>query len=540
MTDPAPLTEKAKEDEKSAWADVLANGISGWSSFTDTGEAVDRRVEEGEHAESAPRAAEHRSDSGAPGASDPKRGAGDKPSLARQGTSGDLSKKDGAAEAGEGDEKSGDKAGKDAAGGKTKAPALDPGWKQYRRDVEWQCRWLELRMKEVGGHIQRYERMLRGIEQAKAKAENSEAKDSEAGAHVKGAAPETKDDDGANDEPNETETDRERSGPFRSDPFVAKNVMKLRRRRDPELSKKPPPPVLAAHPLFDEAENRKRAAAETKAKKGEKARKSQTTAQRKRARADAAIARAAREKEAKAKRDASGADGLDDTGSDSDLSTAALYEQIEVLQQRVTALHARLGQPAPAMAAGGAVAATAARAAGPTGLGGRLAGQWGSGPLYGNGLPQLKRQPSRRDDFDINNVVGGAPTGAKFVERAQHVDICTPGVRPAPEYPAAGDASVDPAGAPKEDDVSSEDTSDEAYVRRHTKFEVAERTARTLPDKKDKRGGEKPAGGGKVVAAAAEDDADSKRARTDGGAEGAEKMDAEPAPGQVDAAALVG
>ena len=223
------------------------------------------------------------------------------------------------------------------------------------------------------------------------------------------------------------------------------------------------------------------------------------------------------------------------------MSTAALYEQIEVLQQRVTALHARLGQPAPAMAAGGAVAATAARAAGPTGLGGRLAGQWGSGPLYGNGLPQLKRQPSRRDDFDINNVVGAAPTGAKFVERAQHVDICTPGVRPAPEYPAAGDASVAPAGAPKEDDVSSEDTSDEAYVRRHTKFEVAERTARTLPDKKDKRGGgEKPAGGGKVVAAAAEDDADSKRARVDGGAEGAEKMDAEPAAGQVDAAALVG
>jgi len=28
-------------------------------------------------------------------------------------------------------------------------------------------------------------------------------------------------------------------------------------------------------------------------------------------------------------------------GSDSDLSTAALYEQIEFLQQRVTALHTR-------------------------------------------------------------------------------------------------------------------------------------------------------------------------------------------------------
>ena len=193
------------------------------------------------------------------------------------------------------------------------------------------------------------------------------------------------------------------------------------------------------------------------------------------------------------------------------MSTAALYEQIEVLQQRVTALHARLGQPAPAMTTGGAVAATAARAAGPTGLGGRLAGQWGSGPLYGNGLPQLKKQPSKRDDFDINNVVGAAPAGAKFVERAQHVDICTPGVRPAPEYPPAGKVASEDAG---EDDASSEDTSDEAYVRRHTRLEVAERTARTLPGKKDKRGGpEKPAGAGGKVAAAAEDDADSARAR---------------------------
>ena len=34
-------------------------------------------------------------------------------------------------------------------------------------DVEWQCRWLELRMKEVGGHIKRYERMLEGIERAR-------------------------------------------------------------------------------------------------------------------------------------------------------------------------------------------------------------------------------------------------------------------------------------------------------------------------------------------------------------------------------------
>ena len=523
MTDPAPLTEKAKEDERSAWANVLANGISGWSSFTDTGEAVDRRVEEGEHAESAPRAAEHRSDSGVPGASDPKRGAGDKPSVPRQGTSGDLSKKDGPAEAGEVDEKSGDKAGK------AKAPGLDPGWKQYRRDVEWQCRWLELRMKEVGGHIERYERMLRGIEQAKAEVAKAKETKEMASASVMGAEGDVAERKG--DDPDEN-AEAPAKG---SEPFVA--PMKRRRPRDPERAK-PPPPVLAAHPLFDEAERRS-----AKRARDERAPAALTTAGRTRARAAAA---AAREKEAQAKRDAalthltSTHARTDDDGSDSDLSTAALYEQIEVLQQRVTALHARLGQPAPAMTTGGAVAATAARAAGPTGLGGRLAGQWGSGPLYGNGLPQLKKQPSKRDDFDINNVVGAAPAGAKFVERAQHVDICTPGVRPAPEYPPAGKVASEDAG---EDDASSEDTSDEAYVRRHTRLEVAERTARTLPGKKDKRGGpEKPAGAGGKVAAAAEDDADSARPRADGGPQGGpSKMDAEPAGlAEVDASALVG
>ena len=263
MTDPAPLTEKVKEDEKSAWANVLANGISGWSSFTDTGEAVDRRVEDGEHAESAPRAAEHRSESGAPAASDPKRGAGDKPSVPRQGTSGDLSKKDGPAEAGEGDEKSGDKAGK------AKAPALDPGWKQYRRDVEWQCRWLELRMKEVSGHIQRYERMLRGIEQAKQEAKAAKATEGEVGTATDGSKAAPPDDAKvrlATDEPGpdadparradvaSLASERPADGPSdgsEPDPLLA--PMKLRRRRDPERAK-PPPPVLAAHPLFDEAE----------------------------------------------------------------------------------------------------------------------------------------------------------------------------------------------------------------------------------------------------------------------------------------------
>ena len=117
------------------------------------------------------------------------------------------------------------------------------------------------------------------------------------------------------------------------------------------------------------------------------------------------------------------------------------------------------------------------------------------------------RAGSRRaaDDFDINNVVGAAPTGAKFVERAQHADISTPSVRPAPARegtnpgtkpnpnPSGGTVEKGDGG---ESDTSSEDTSDEAYVRRHAKLEIAERAARTLPDKRDKRGAANPGAGG--------------------------------------------
>lgn len=503
MTDQAPL--KVKEIEKSAWAAVLQHGISGWSSYTDTGEAGDRHVEEdGEHATSAPRAA---------GDSDAKPGDAQKPGLPRQGTSGDLSKK-----AKEGEDGDDEKPGK--GDGKGKAPALDAGWKQYRRDVEWQCRWLELRMKEIGGHIARYKRMLRGIERAKER--QAEEKTGDVATDVAGPS------DAENEKPDAEKTDvDETDAPMDKESGKSANTVgapKMKRRRVPHAdAPTPPPPVLVAHPLFNETRRKK---------KNDKEDDVKTTAQRKRLKVD--FRNSERERQLPV------AEPHDTEGSDSDLSTAALYEQIEVLQQRVTALHARLGQPAPAMHTSGAVASAAARAGGPTGLGGKLSGlpaqgQWG----YGAPLPTLKKQASRKDDFDINNVVGAAPTGAKFVERAQHVDICTPVVRPAPEYnPAVGTGN-----APVDDDVSSEDTSDETYVRRHAKFEVAERTARTLPEKKTGRGGEKgkeekSTGGGKVAAAAAakekEDDADSKRANTEAAEGGA------ATGGDLDTSALAG
>ena len=46
---------------------------------------------------------------------------------------------------------------------------LDRTWRKYRRDVEWQCRWLELRMQEIDGHVDRYQGMIDRIESVKRK-----------------------------------------------------------------------------------------------------------------------------------------------------------------------------------------------------------------------------------------------------------------------------------------------------------------------------------------------------------------------------------
>ena len=75
---------KAADAKSSPWADVLRKGVEGWSSYSDTGDAGDRRTEEeGPFAESSRRAAG--ADSGAAGVSDRAPGGGDKPSLPPRG-----------------------------------------------------------------------------------------------------------------------------------------------------------------------------------------------------------------------------------------------------------------------------------------------------------------------------------------------------------------------------------------------------------------------------------------------------------------------
>ncbi|CAM6120222.1 unnamed protein product [Calypogeia fissa] len=38
--------------------------------------------------------------------------------------------------------------------------ALNAGWKKYRRGIEWRCRWLEIRLKELSARSERYDRLL--------------------------------------------------------------------------------------------------------------------------------------------------------------------------------------------------------------------------------------------------------------------------------------------------------------------------------------------------------------------------------------------
>jgi len=359
---------------------------------------------------------------------------------------------------------------------------------------------------EIDGHVDRYQRMLDGIERAKRRGGDAV-------------------DDGGSGEKMTTT-----SGEPETTALADGIATRMKRRRQHQGDTPPPNPVLGTHPLLVADDDAFGFGAARTNEKPEKL----TAAQRKRRKKEAAAQAALADK--LANKSGSG------TGSDSDLSTAALYEQIEVLQQRVTALHARLGQPAPEMNGAGSVVAIRNNR-GAAGAAGAFGGFAREPPK-----PPVEKLKSRRDDFDINNVVG-ANEGAKFVERAHHVDICTPGVRPAPTYAMApinderGSARAEkakaqaeaaaaaaivageggnaaavaeartaglPDGALDDDDCLSEDTSDEAYVTRHAHLEAAERKARTLPDKRDKRDKDKNAGQGATGATGAgADDADS-------------------------------
>lgn len=500
----------------------MAHGIDGWSSFSDTGSegALGDVEEPGTGAESERAGAQ----AGAGGHDRPAAAGASEAVTAeastRGGEAGTVAGKEKSTAGAEGDVKEA-KEGKQKEGKdkdkEGKRAAIDVQWKQYRRDVEWQCRWLELRMKEINGHIGRYERMLRGFERLKRareevsppEAENDAAENGDerpaAEAEAVGAGGETD----KTDEGEGTEGAAAASGVV--EPVSEQHEQKQKKRRKRDTGK--PPEIVIKHPFFAPSDTvLESGLAVDSQKAGKKVNGKKSLGDNSGKRGPAGV-----------KNGDTGTKGHNkastrENGSDSDLSTAALYEQIEVLQQRVTKLHQRLGQPAPPMTTaagrlrtnGGKLSTLKIPQAN---LRERLAAanqQQQQHKGAGGRTPVGEAQPKRKetkDDFDINNVVGATTTGAKFVERAQHVDITTPCVRPAATFnmqpiplgTSAGKGSSKATGAAaaaEEDDTSSEDTSDDAYMMRHAKFELMERRARTAPAKDKKRQGGAQSGGG--------------------------------------------
>jgi hypothetical protein len=238
---------------------------------------------------------------------------------------------------------------------------------------------------------------------------------------------------------------------------------------------------------------------------------------------------------------AGAAGGGADSGSDSDLAPAALFDAAAAVHTRIHGLFAQLQAhraaaglpPAPTrpsflhLASGdGGRGGAGAHAAGAQHHGGANGGPVGTRGAGGAGSPpgmssrraaaaaaeaQPPPPPPRRErtvhDFDISDVVGALGGGPKVVERAPHVDIATPGVRraqPAPwELPdpraAAAAAAAAATAAEKAEKAkrkaaaaaaaageerpgsSSEDTGDEAYAARHTPLEALEKKLRFGP-----------------------------------------------------------
>ena len=267
----AAATKGVRGARATPWAAALEKGVEGWSSFTETGSGEDIRTEDGsrEVVDSARvRAGAAAASAGAPAAEGPvaARSGGDGKSADAKSGGGTgaaaASGADGKAPSGGGDATVAAKRdAKDPNNPAGKRPALDQGWRLYRRDVEWQCRWLELRMVEIDGHVDRYQRMLDGIERAKRRGGDAV-------------------DDGGSGEKMTTT-----SGEPETTALADGIATRMKRRRQHQGDTPPPNPVLGTHPLLVADDD---AFGFGAARTNEKPEKPLTAAQRKRRKKEAA------------------------------------------------------------------------------------------------------------------------------------------------------------------------------------------------------------------------------------------------------------
>ena len=228
----AAATKGVRGAKATPWAAALEKGVEGWSSFTETGSGEDIRTEDGSREVGTARgfAQAPRRQRGRPAADGPvaaRSGDDAKSADAKSGGgtgAAAASGADGKAPSGGGATVAAKRDAKDPAAGAGKRPALDQGWRQYRRDVEWQCRWLELRMVEIDGHVDRYQRMLDGIERAKRRGGDAV-------------------DDGRSGEKMTTT-----SGEPETTALTDGIATRMKRRRQHQGDTPPPNPVLGTHP----------------------------------------------------------------------------------------------------------------------------------------------------------------------------------------------------------------------------------------------------------------------------------------------------
>ena len=370
-------------------------------------------------------------------------------------------------------------------------PSLDVHWKQERRDIEWQCLWLELRLKELQSHKNRYEKKLKLLD------ENAAAGG-----------------------------DKERtSKPKSKNGKLAKMV------------------VFNEHPLFDSIRRRR--------EKILKKRKLMMTSDEddggEKDGEDAKMATEVPDEDGKSNKKAKTDDDTSKehkgnksgSGGDSDVSNTVMHEKCEDLKKRCLGLMQRLGQPPPIFTSNqgsGGGAKGGKGGGGGSGRGNRNgrnrnrnyphgggsggnAGGAGSGKDGNNDTNKAeagnnnnnntrKHMSRKTDEYDINNVVGDI-VGAKYVERALHEDINTPSVRVVTTFTMSVeelrrlnnmDAAATADAKNKDgDDSSDEDISDEAFATRHAKYEVMERNARMPLEllkkaEREKNGGKSPRG----------------------------------------------
>eukprot|EP00238_Polyblepharides_amylifera_P006107 CAMPEP_0196573890 /NCGR_PEP_ID=MMETSP1081-20130531/3708_1 /TAXON_ID=36882 /ORGANISM="Pyramimonas amylifera, Strain CCMP720" /LENGTH=575 /DNA_ID=CAMNT_0041891739 /DNA_START=390 /DNA_END=2117 /DNA_ORIENTATION=- len=367
---------------------------------------------------------------------------------------------------------------------------LSAEWKRVRRDVEWKCRWLKLRMQDLNQQSQYYEHLEQQLMSTKAKAAEPGVEEKPIGSlsHLN-----------VEDHPHPMEVEcRRGSGegasvaartslPF----FVSASRQKIMRRRHrkrrrtqlgfetPSVSipfKDLPPQQdvivdqdqkqrvlstkalmeLACHPVLSRLCKRSRQ------KKGMK--RSETI--------DTEGPNLSWEEVLSMKQQVMlgviPVDELSSSDGDSEVSTMALWEKCDTLERRVLELKAQLSSVQSSKVA-------------PTTPKGRGLGRPPGGPP---GSATKLKQPIRRkntpqpeisagDNYYIASVTAGAVP--KFEERLPHMLINTPSVRDLgfPVVERHGHAALAVAMA----SVSSEeDTTSEGYEARHSHFELLERT----------------------------------------------------------------